>query len=99
MPIFKYAGLQQKFSEKFNTAMINHTKMVVPKVLKYYNGFEHLNTLVDVGGGLGITLGLITSKYPNLKGINYDLPHVIENALTYPGTYALYILTYVLNFN
>lgn len=85
MHIFKYTGLDQKFNETFNTAMINHTKVVVQKVLECYRGFEHLKTLVDAGGGLGITLGMITSKYPNLKGINYDLPHVIERAPTYPG--------------
>lgn len=85
MHIFNYTGLVQKFNETFNTAMINHTKVVVQKVLEYYRGFEDLKTLVDTGGGLGITLGLITTKYPNLKGINYDLPHVIEHAPTYPG--------------
>ena len=54
-------------------------------LLESYKGFEHLKTLVDVGGGLGINLGMITSKYPTLKGINYDLPHVIEHAPTYLG--------------
>ena len=54
-------------------------------ILENYKGFENLETLVDVGGGLGITLDMITSKHPNLKGINYDLLHVIEHAPTYHG--------------
>ncbi|CAI9300805.1 unnamed protein product [Lactuca saligna] len=42
--------------------------------------------LVDVGGGLGATLGIILSKYPNIKGINFDMPHVIKDApLICPG--------------
>nr|KJB52490.1 hypothetical protein B456_008G264700 [Gossypium raimondii] len=28
---------------------------------------------------------MIVSKYPTIKGINFDLPHVIENAPTCPG--------------
>ncbi|KAI5659657.1 hypothetical protein M9H77_28450 [Catharanthus roseus] len=85
MHIFKYTGINQKFNETFNTATINHAKVIVQEILKNYKGFENLKTLVDVGGGLGVTLDLITSKYPNLKGINYDLPHVTQNAPTYPG--------------
>ncbi|KAE8686502.1 Caffeic acid 3-O-methyltransferase [Hibiscus syriacus] len=50
-----------------------------------YDGFEGPKTLVDVGGGTGVALKMIVSKYPNIKGINFDLPHVIENAPTIPG--------------
>ncbi|CAH8256186.1 unnamed protein product [Arabidopsis lyrata] len=28
---------------------------------------------------------MIVSKYPNLTGINFDLPHVIKDAPSYPG--------------
>ncbi|TYH41042.1 hypothetical protein ES332_D12G289000v1 [Gossypium tomentosum] len=35
--------------------------------------------------GTGATLSMIVSKYPTIKGINFDLPHVIENAPTCPG--------------
>lgn len=65
--------------------MVNQTTIVIKKILESYKGFHHINTLVDVGGGLGITLNLITSKYPHLKGINFDLPHVIQHAASYPG--------------
>ncbi|KAF1859259.1 hypothetical protein Lal_00009843 [Lupinus albus] len=69
--------------------MVNCTTIVITivmkRVLEFYKGFEHINKLVDVGGGLGINLNLITSKYPHLHGINFDLPHVIEHAPTYAG--------------
>ncbi|KAF5186158.1 Caffeic acid 3-o-methyltransferase [Thalictrum thalictroides] len=48
-------------------------------------GFEGLKEVVDVGGGVGITSSLITSKYPAIRCINFDLPHVIEQSQTYPG--------------
>lgn len=66
--------------------MINHTTMGINKIVEFYKGFENLKQLVDVGGGLGVTLQVITSKYRSIKGINFDLPRVIRDAPTYPGT-------------
>ncbi|KAI5674213.1 hypothetical protein M9H77_14577 [Catharanthus roseus] len=85
MPIYKYAGLDQKFNETFNVSMLHQIKMVVANIIENYKGFENLKTLVDVGDGAGIALSVITSKFPNIKGINYDLPHVILHAPKYPG--------------
>ncbi|RZS10573.1 hypothetical protein BHM03_00041822, partial [Ensete ventricosum] len=44
-----------------------------------------VKVLVDVGGGVGATLGMITSRHPHIKGINLDLPHVISGAQPLPG--------------
>lgn len=77
--------MDSRFNQVFNTAMINHSTIITKKVLECYKGFEEVKRLVDVGGGLGITINLITSKYPHIKGINFDLPHVIEDAPSYPG--------------
>ncbi|KAK8598141.1 hypothetical protein V6N13_095531 [Hibiscus sabdariffa] len=85
MNAFEYPGKDPSFNHVFNTAMINHTTLVLKNILDSYNGFEHIGCLVDVAGGLGITLSLITSKYPSIKGINFDLPHVIQHAPAYPG--------------
>ncbi|KAE9593431.1 putative O-methyltransferase COMT-type, S-adenosyl-L-methionine-dependent methyltransferase [Lupinus albus] len=77
--------MDPRFNDVFNNAMVNCTTIVMKRVLEFYKGFEHINKLVDVGGGLGINLNLITSKYPHLRGINFDLPHIIEHAPTYAG--------------
>ena len=66
--------------------MKDHSTIVVKKILEKYNGFEGLGSLVDVGGGTGATINTIVSKYPTIKGINFDLPHVIEDAPSYTGT-------------
>lgn len=72
--------------------MNNHTTIVMNKVLKCYKGFKDIKKLVDVGGGLGININLITSTYPHMQGINFDLPHVIKHAPSYPGmSFKLYI--------
>ncbi|KAF9588964.1 hypothetical protein IFM89_017643 [Coptis chinensis] len=85
MHAFEYPGIDPKFNQVFNRAMFNHTTIVVKKILEVYRGFEDLKEVVDVGGGLGTTLSIITSKYPALRGINFDLPHVVEHAPSYPG--------------
>ena len=65
--------------------MVNHSTLVTAKVLEFYQGFQDVTTLVDISGGHGITLNMITSKYPNIQAINFDLPHVIQHAPPYPG--------------
>ncbi|KAJ0086001.1 hypothetical protein Patl1_07873 [Pistacia atlantica] len=85
MMTFEYPGTDQRFNWVFNQAMSNHTTLIMKKVLDVYKGFEGLKVLVDVGGGIGVTLDVITSKYPHIKGINFDLPHVLAEAPTYSG--------------
>ncbi|KAK9026124.1 hypothetical protein V6N11_038970 [Hibiscus sabdariffa] len=65
--------------------MSGHSTITMKKILETYDGFEGIKTLVDVGGGIGASLHAIVSKYPSIKGINFDLPHVINNAPSYPG--------------
>ncbi|KAK7258434.1 hypothetical protein RIF29_24011 [Crotalaria pallida] len=85
MHAFEYPSVDPRFNEVFNIAMNSDTTITMKRILEVYKGFEHINRLVDVGGGLGFNLKLITSKYPNVKGINFDLLHVIEHAPTYDG--------------
>lgn len=85
MTAFDYHGTDPRFNKVFNQGMSNHSTIAMKKILDAYNGFEGLKTLVDVGGGIGATLNMIVGKYPTIKGINFDLPHVIEDAPPYPG--------------
>ncbi|XP_057973991.1 caffeic acid 3-O-methyltransferase-like isoform X2 [Malania oleifera] len=85
MTAFEYPATDPRFNRVFNQAMSNHTTLIMKKILDAYRGFEELKVLVDVGGGIGVTLNLITSKYPHIKGINFDLPHVLVDAPSYPG--------------
>uniref|UniRef100_A0A3N7FGT0 Uncharacterized protein n=1 Tax=Populus trichocarpa TaxID=3694 RepID=A0A3N7FGT0_POPTR len=54
-------------------------------ILDIYDGFEGVKCLVDVGGGNGSILNMIITKYPAIKGINYDLASVVESSPSYPG--------------
>ncbi|GAY64041.1 hypothetical protein CUMW_230480 [Citrus unshiu] len=85
MGVYEYAGNDSRFNGVLNKAMLNHTSIVMNRILDSYNGFEQIKQLVDVGGGLGVTLNIITSRYPHIEGVNFDLPHVIQNAPSYSG--------------
>lgn len=85
MTAFEYHGTDPRFNKVFNKGMSDHSTITMKKLLEAYKGFDGLNTLVDVGGGTGATLNMIISKHRTVKGINFDLPHVIEDAPVYPG--------------
>ncbi|KAI3836503.1 hypothetical protein MKW98_008264 [Papaver atlanticum] len=85
MSAFEYPGVDLRFNQVFNKAMSDHTTLTMTKVFEKYKGFEGVKVLVDVGGGVGVATKMITAKYPQLKGINFDLPHVLADATTYPG--------------
>uniref|UniRef100_M4CHJ8 O-methyltransferase domain-containing protein n=1 Tax=Brassica campestris TaxID=3711 RepID=M4CHJ8_BRACM len=85
MKVFEYLAVDEQFSEMFDPGMSESSTMVMKKVLGKYTGFEDVNTLVDVGGGVGTVLGIVTSMYPHIKGINLDLASVLVNATPYPG--------------
>ncbi|RAL51504.1 hypothetical protein DM860_011006 [Cuscuta australis] len=82
---FEYHGTDPRFNNIFNLGMSDHSTITMKKILDDYRGFDGLKSLVDVGGGTGATLKMILSKYPHIKGINFDLPHVIRDAPHFPG--------------
>jgi len=83
--LFKYITKDPKLMNASNVAMTNYTELIAKKLLESYHGFANVKTLVDVGGARGQVLSMITAKYPHIKGINFDLPHVVANAPSYPG--------------
>lgn len=47
--------------------------------------FDGLSSLVDVGGGNGTTLQKLVKACPGIRGINFDLPHVVSVAEEFTG--------------
>ncbi|XVF39383.1 hypothetical protein PTKIN_Ptkin01aG0030300 [Pterospermum kingtungense] len=85
MSVYEYMQKDLELNEVFDKAMSDQSSILVNQILKHYDGFEGLTSLVDVGGGNGITLHLIISKYPSIRGINFDLPLVSNNAPSNKG--------------
>ncbi|KAL5725971.1 hypothetical protein ACHQM5_009048 [Ranunculus cassubicifolius] len=85
MPVSEYTKINSRFSQTLSKAMHSYTAIYAKKMVETYKGFKDLREVLDVGGGLGVTIGIITEKYPNIKAINFDLPHVIRTAAATPG--------------
>lgn len=64
---------------RFDNAMTNLSQSAVPAVLEAYD-FSGIDTLVDVAGGHAVLLTSILQKYPSMKGILFDLEHVVPGA-------------------
>ncbi|KAL3740925.1 hypothetical protein ACJRO7_022104 [Eucalyptus globulus] len=85
LTLFDYTGTDPRYNKYFNSAMKCLSTIFMGKFMDTYRGFENAKTVVDVGGGVGECLKLILSKHHHLRGINFDLPHVVKNGLSHPG--------------
>jgi hypothetical protein len=78
-PPFDYLAKHPESARVFDAAMTGIHGQETPAMLDAYD-FSRFKTLVDVGGGNGSLLTAILRQTPSLKGVLYDLPHVIERA-------------------
>ena len=79
MDVWKYFAQHPDNAKIFNDAMSGMTAQANEALHANYS-FAGINTLVDIGGGHG---GLITSilrRNPQMRGILFDSPQVIEGA-------------------
>ncbi|KAF7823019.1 (R,S)-reticuline 7-O-methyltransferase-like [Senna tora] len=83
---FDLTGLDPEYNKLFNEGMVCTARIVSKAVIAgYEDGFNKINSLVDVGGGIGGSLSEIVRAYPHIKAINFDLPHVVATAPNYNG--------------
>ncbi len=73
---FDYLSKNKEIAEHFDKSMVNISKMELDSVIAAYD-FSKFKTIADVGGGYGAFLGTILQTYPQVKGILFDLPHVV----------------------
>ncbi|CBI37807.3 unnamed protein product, partial [Vitis vinifera] len=79
--VWGYAASHPAHSKLINDAMACDARMAVSAIV---NGcpevFDGVSTLVDVGGGDGTALRTLIKARPLIRGINFDLPHVVSSA-------------------
>jgi hypothetical protein len=63
----------------FNATMTTLSAAVAPAVVEAYD-FSQFATIADIAGGHGYLLAQVLKAAPNLRGILFDLPQVIEGA-------------------
>ncbi|MEK6233229.1 MAG: acetylserotonin O-methyltransferase [Planctomycetales bacterium] len=74
---FDYCETDEEFSAHFNDAMTAMSAGAAASVLDAYD-FTGIKRLVDVGGGHGFLIASILQRFPDLQGVVFDLPHVIQ---------------------
>ena len=78
-PIFDYLGEHPDKARIFNAAMVGIHGRESNAVLDAYD-WSRIGVIADIGGGNGSQITEILKKYPKMKGILFDLPHVIDRA-------------------
>ncbi|KAJ4967272.1 hypothetical protein NE237_019121 [Protea cynaroides] len=80
--LWEYAAGHPSHSKLLNDGMACRARGAVPAIIEgRAKLFEGIGTVVDVGGGNGTTVRLLVKAFPWLRGINFDLPHVVSTAL------------------
>lgn len=79
LEVFPYFQQNPEEYEIFNRAMTSLTGNALPAIIESYD-FTGVETLADIAGGHGILLAGFLKKSPELKGVLFDLPEVIEGA-------------------
>jgi len=78
-PIFDYLGEHPDKARIFDAAMVGIHGRESSAILDAYD-FSEIKLLADIGGGNGSQIIEILNKYPQMQGMLFDLPHVVERA-------------------
>jgi hypothetical protein len=78
-PLFEYLAQNADANDVFNAAMRSYSAQVASAVLDGYD-LSTAKRMVDVGGGHAQLVSLALGRYPGLRGVVFDLPHVVDGA-------------------
>jgi hypothetical protein len=78
-PYFAYLGEHPEQAEIFDAAMTGFSGRAMGAMLDAYD-LSGVETLADIGGGLGTNLAAALARYPAMRGLLFDQPHVVARA-------------------
>ncbi len=78
-PIFDYVGTHPELGPILDAGMTAFHGHETAAMLEAYD-FSGIQVLADIGGGNGSLISAVLQRYPNLKGVLFDLGHVIGRA-------------------
>jgi hypothetical protein len=79
MSSFEFFERNKEAGEAFNRGMTSNTLRALPAIVEAYD-FHGVNKVVDIAGGHGLLLAGVLKANPQVQGILFDLPFVIEGA-------------------
>lgn len=80
--MFEWLSENPDIGELFGRAMSTYSGMEIALVVDTYD-FSGANCIVDVGGSHGDLLSMILANTPDVRGILFDMPAVVEEAKSY----------------
>lgn len=78
-PIFEYLANHPDKAQVFDSAMTGIHGRETGAMLDVYD-FSGIQVLADIGGGNGSKITAILQRYPEMRGILFDMPHVVDRA-------------------
>ncbi|MCE9532048.1 MAG: methyltransferase [Planctomycetes bacterium] len=78
-PVFDYLAEHQEQAAIFDRAMTSIHGPETQAMVDAYD-FAGIGTIVDIGGGNGTVIKAVLERYPTMRGILYDLAHVLDRA-------------------
>jgi len=76
---FEYLAAHPEQAAVFDAAMTSvHGRETAPMIAAY--DFSQAKVVADIGGGNGSVLAELLRTNPHVRGVLYDLPHVVERA-------------------
>ena len=75
--LFEHLDHHEQHLEIFQNAMSQYVQQGSKTILDCYP-FQQIDTLIDLGGGLGDFLWILAQKYPHLKLTLFEMPHVLK---------------------
>lgn len=77
--LFEYLADHPDEARMFDRRMTSFSTVEIPQIVEAYD-FSAARTVVDVGGGEGRLMAAVLAAYPALRGVIFDLPHVVVGA-------------------
>ncbi len=79
MGLYDYMEQNPATAKIWDELMADMSKEWIIPIAHTYN-FSDVNTIADIGGGRGALIAEILKANPHMRGILFDLPHVVEIA-------------------
>ena len=78
-PVFEYLSRNPEAAAVFDDAMTSISATEARATSEAYD-FQGIETLMDVAGGHGLLLATVLRRHKRMRGVLFDLPHVVAGA-------------------
>lgn len=79
-PVWQYHADRPKANDLMNQVMSRESEVMIDDLVAAYD-FSPYGTVIDVGGGEGALIAGVLADTPGIRGVVFDQPHVVGDAL------------------